>query len=251
MGLHAARRLCVMSVKPLQGFFGFCHAASRRNERPLDHDDGQAQSAGGFDFRYGCIAARILGENDFNAVFAKQLDVAAGFERAASFDQRRIGKAERLRWGVYKPDDVTVPWSRQQFGKRKPSEPAEDSPGLGSNGCNCGAGIGDREPAVPVSRRPWRPLYRDQRNAGPGTRLDGVPAHLRGERVGRVHDNVDALSPEITAKAGNAAETTNSRRDWLLFRLSRAAGKRQDRFETRIVGQRRRKLARLAGPAQD
>ena len=110
--------------------------------------------------------------------------------------------------------------------------------------------VRDIDPVVAGHARPWRALQSDQRCACRNTSLDCMPAHLDGERMGRIDKMGDPFLPDIIGKSRRAAETAGPRRQRMRKRNLRAPGVGVDRVDARAC-KRLRKRVGIACSAQE
>ncbi len=82
-------------------------------------------------------------------------------------------------------------------------------------------------------------------------RCGGVGRDLRGERMGRIDQRVDALSREIGGKAVDAAEPADPPRNGRARGIRGRARERQDRRDVGLGGKAARQRARFAGAAEN
>ncbi len=119
----------------------------------------------------------------------------------------------------------------------------------GRQGGDGAVDVGDALPLVARLRLPSRALKRQQRHAGRRTGIDGIATHLRGKRMGRVHQVGNALRLQPVAQTSDAAKATNAGRQRLGDGRSGAAGVRKNRIAAGI-SQSARQLAGLGGATQ-
>ena len=207
--------LAIEPGEPSHGVSGCRYRWAGRDEGPLDHHDRQAERAGGFDFGDRCVAAGILGQDNLDAVLAKQAEVVLRREGAARLDEDDVWQIERAFGQVDQADDVDVLRRGLKLGEGETADAAEDFSLRRANRLDGGGHIGREGPIVAGLRLPGGPFDGEQRRAGCRSRFDGVAAHLRGERMRGIHERIDTFVLQIADEAFDTAEAAVSGSDRL------------------------------------
>ena len=222
----------------------------RRLRPPHDHhlDPEQARR---LDLGIGRASAAVLGDEDLDLLVPHQREFVLERERPAREDQPAIGERARLGRRIDRPNDVAV--------LRRAGEGGELEPPLGQeHGLRRGAERVDRllhrrdlVPAVAFLSGPWRAGEDDERRRGRAAGGKSVGRHARGEGMGRVDDDVDALGAKIGREALGTPEAADALRDRRRRRIGGRAGERQDGFEIRLAREAARQRARFRRSAED
>ncbi len=239
-----------MPVEPDHCVFSRWNRWPWRNERARNHHDRQAERVRRFDLGNGGIAARILGENSFDAMLPEQADIVLRREGASRLDHCDVRQAGRNRGPVDHADNISVLPRGSQLRKGKAADAAEDDARLWAERCDGGSNVRRLDPAISRLLLPSGPLDGEKRRAGHRGGLDRVAAHLASEGMRGVDQHIDAFHPQIAGKALRTAKTAASRWNWLSAGRGGPACERKDCFEAPVAGEESRKRARFRGAAQ-
>ncbi len=234
-----------MPAEPKHRVYGARHRWPWRDERARNHHDREPERARGYDFGNGGAPARVLRQNRFNPMFAEQADVVSGGERPACLndaDMRQIGSFHR---GIDKADYIGVLRRGQQLRQREAANSAEHDARLRPERGDGRRHIRHLDPSVFWQFHPGRAFDSQKRSAVYLGRLDGVAAHLAGERVGGIDQNIDAPVFEMADEPFYTAKSATAHRNRLSARRDRSARERQNRVEARIAGEQARQRARF------
>lgn len=223
----------MMPDKPDHGVFCGGNRGPRGNEGAFDHDNGQLERARRLDLGGGGMAARILRKYDFDAAALEQADIVLGGERPASLYKFDIGQLAGHRRHIDQTYDVGVLRRGQKLRDSKAAY-TEDDARLFAERRDGRSHVRHEGPVVARLPLPGRPLDGEQRRTGYRGCCDGVAAHLGGERVRRVDQNVDALVAQIADETFDPAEAAASHRNGLSTRRCGSPGERQCRLETPV-----------------
>ncbi len=239
-----------LAVQPGHDLVRVASDGARRDGRAVDQDDRQGKRAGGGQFGLGARATGVLGDDDVDAVVGQQGKVTFGGEGAARDDGMGIGQGQRLGRRVDEAQKVMVLWGLGEKAKVLASDGEEDAARGRTKGSDGGFKVGDMGPVVLRSGNPRRAFEGDQGRSGFRTCSDGIRAHLRGERVGRVDDMGDGFGIEIGFQALDAAKAADADGQGLGDRGFGAAGVGIDSVHLR-PGQRAGHLRGFGCSAQD
>lgn len=195
------------------------HAAgniARRQNRPVDHDDRQAELAGGDQLGLGARAAGILGDDAPDPVAPEQFAIAGRVEGAAGDLDMAIGQGQRPPGRIDKADEVVMLRLPGKGREMLASDGKKDPLGRAVQASGCGGQIGHHLPTIARLRLPRRAFERDQRHPRFGTGGNRVAADLFGERVGSVDHPRDSLLAQVASKPLDAAKATHPHRHRLL-----------------------------------
>jgi len=224
----------------------YCPPADRRG---LDHDDWQPEAARGFELGLCRAAARILAHEDLNGVASHQVDLLGNGERSLrqqDFSELR----ENLGRGRINRSHEEMVGKATKRSELQASDGEKDPLRGRSQGRGCARGVTNLDPNVAGLRSPRRPRKQRERNARAGASGHCVLRHLRREGMGRIHDRIDALLPQITRQTLASAEAANSRREHRYGGVSRSARKRQGCPDPRMSRQAASQAVSLGGAAQ-
>ena len=214
--------------------------------RPVDHHDGQAKPARGDQLRLGPCPARVLGDDPADAMVGQKGQIGGLIKRAARDHRLCIRQRQRAVGRIDEAQKVMVLRLRGEGGKRLLADGKENPRGGIGQGRDGGVDAGHAAPVVPRPRSPWRAFEGDQRHAGFGGCVDGIPAHPRREGMGGVDQMGDALGAQIVHQPGDTAEPADPRRQGLRDGRAGAPGIGKDRVRVR-PGQRAGKGGGFAG----
>ena len=241
----------IMLGEPNHGVFSRGDRWAGRDEGAPDHHDRQAERAGGFDLGDRCIAAGILGQDNLDAVLAKQAEVVLRREGAARLDEDDVWQIERAFGQVDQADDVDVLRRGLKLGEGETADAAEDFSLRRANRLDGGGHIGREGPIVAGLRLPGGPFDSEQRRAGCRSRFDGVAAHLRGERMRGIHERIDTFVLQIADEAFDTAEAAVSGSDRLGAWRRGPAGEGECGCKTAVRREQPCKRARFRGAPEE
>ena len=198
--------------------------AARRQAWAINQNYRYPQGSGRFQLGDSACTARILGDNQGNAVAFKQGQIFGFVERAARHDRicqrqrqgfdRRVDKAQQivvLRFGGEGQQALLA--DCQEYPLRR----------IGQGG-NRVVDIRNRPPVVICARLPRRALQRTKADASRGAGKNRIAAHLGGEGVGRVNNMGKFFGVQIGGKPFGPAKPANPGGQWLSHRAIRAPG---------------------------
>lgn len=193
------------------------HAAGRQGGT-VDHHDGQAQRPRRLQLGAGAVAARVLGDDDIDAMLDHQGAVVLGREGPPSQDHDGVGQGQGAVGAIDQPKQVMVPGMpreiRQMLAPDRQKHPASRR----AEGQRRAGHVGDVMPAVARAGTPWRPLEGDQGQARARRGGDRIRAHAGGEGMGGVDQMADALAMQIIDEAVHPAEAADARGQGLRHR---------------------------------
>jgi len=201
---------------------------ARRDGRPVDQDDRQAKRAGGVELGPRSGSARILRYDHVDPVGGQELPVARRREGTACHDDGGIGQGQISFGRVDQPEQVMMlrldgKGAEVLSADRKKDPRARIGQGFGGR-----VRVGHMAPVVAVARDPWRTLVSAKRHADRIAGGDGIPAHLRRERMSGVDHMGDPFAAQIAHQPLDAAEAADPRRQGLRDRRTGAPGVGKD-----------------------
>ena len=225
-----------------------CHAA-RRQAWAIYQNHRYPQGSCRFQLGLSSCTARILGDNQGNAVVFKQGQILGFIERAARDDRfclrqgqgfdRRVNKAQQivvLRFGgerqqVLFADGQKHPLRRLRQGRDR------------------FVNVGNQLPVVIWARPPRRAFQRTKADASRSAGRNRIAAHLGGEGVSRVNNMGDVFAAQIGREPLRPAKPANPGGQRLGNRMARAPGIGKHRLNP---GRRQRtgKVGCFGGAAQ-
>ncbi len=214
------------------------------------HDDGQRKRARRGDLAIRGIAAAVLGNDDFHAVFREKRPFRR-FPKGTAFEnEARIGRGLRSIDRIDAANNVAVPGQGGERGKFLPADGEEDRAwGLAQKARGV-SGVHRLDPAVALDSLPGRALQLNERHRRLSRRMLGIFRNAGSEGMGGVDQNPDALVTNAARQPLGPAEAADAHFPRLRARLRRAPGKRQGDFERGFAGQRFGKPPRLARAAE-
>lgn len=219
--------------------------------RTLDQHDGQTENSGCDDFALRRLAARILADDDLDAVFLQKRDFRFDGEGAAGEQVFDTWHGERRYDRIDAAHEIMVLRRDIESLGLLSADRKEDTAGFVAQH---GHGLADRADACPaVTRRllPARPFQPQQRYAGRPARRAGIVGNLSGKGMGRIDHQIDAVFLKIGHKPLDTAETAGAHRHRLRCGIDGTAGKRQRDGEIGPAGKPARKRARFGRAAQN
>lgn len=181
----------------------------RRKRRATDQDHGKSAGPCGMQLGHRSRAARVLGHNMADAMFAKEGKVALNRERATGKDdlcvrQRQFaGRIDKSQEVVVLGPDCEIPDILLADGQK-------DACGRIGQGGDGSSDIGDRMPDIAGLLLPFRALKGKKRQTHPPGGLDGIARHLGGKGMRCVDDMRDAVCPQPVAKPRHPAKAANA-----------------------------------------
>lgn len=232
--------------------FGSVHARHRIDERqvrPFEHQDLDAEVAGGRDLAVGGVAATVLRHDNIDPPFDQERALIGFRERPARQQVPRVrniqidrldtaDEVEMLRRGRERSD--LLPAKRQKDPARRSAER--------SNGFSR---IANRCPAVALLPLPGRAPQCQQRDPGAQRGVGGVARHPLGERMRGIDQQIDLLLQNVVGQAVSPSEAAGDDRHSMRKRIAGSAGQRQGDLEAVAFCQTRGESARVARASED
>lgn len=212
-----------MPMQPIHHLGDVSDCFTRGNRWPVDHDDGQAEGAGGSDFGDSTLAAGILGDKDLCAMIAHQIAVACKGEGAARNDDARLRQGQWIGGRIDETQQVMVLRLAGEGLQMLAADREEDAAWGRAKGCGGGGEVWCMGPVVTIGGRPGRAFEGNQGQAHAGAGGDGMGAHLRGERVGRIDDMGDVFHRQIGHQPCDAAKAAQAHGQGLRHGIFRTA----------------------------
>ncbi len=221
---------------------------ARRDFRSRDQDDLQPQGPRSLQLCLGTTAPCVFGDQQIDAVFAHQRKVARKIERAACDHCMAVRQGQRRLRCVDQPRQKEMLIETGKLVQMLTPDRQKNASGRGAKRQSGFMQIKHLAPVIARLPNPRGTLKRAKVHAFGLGSGDRVPTYLRGERVRRVDDLPDILSPQICAQSINPAKAANTQRDWLRSRVCDPAGIGQNSGQARTchgLGKRTR-LGRAA-----
>lgn len=174
---------------------------------PLDHDDRKPQVPRRVYLCETAGPAGILGNHQFDPVIPHQRQIAIDRERTARNDRVMVGKTRYVLRRVDKPQEVEMLRIGLKGGQVHTPHRKHDPHRRSVEGRDSACNIRNADPMIVGPFCPRRPGEGNHRHANGGTGRNRVGAHLRRERVGRIHQMGDLLGFQIGHQPINAAKS--------------------------------------------
>lgn len=216
---------------------------------PVDHHHRQAKGTCGIQLGAGASTARILGHDHVDPVVLHQRPISGQPEWPTGYHNLNIGQRQRVFRRIDQPDQVMVLSLSCEGRKILFADGQKYAPWLLRQRVDRPGNIRDMLPAVTRPRLPGCAFERGQRNTGLGAGQHRVTAHLRGERVGGIHNPLDPLSPQVRRQPGRTAKAADTCRQRLRYRCGGSACVGKHRIVA-TFRQRARQIRGFAGAAQ-
>ncbi len=236
-------------IQPCHHFGNGAKHLPGRHGGPVDQDDGQAKAAGGRQLGLGPGAAGVLGDNMGDPVILQKSKVGGQVKGAAGDDSMGIWQGQGAFGRVDKAQDVVVPGPGSKGLQGLLADGKKDPCGRIGQGSDGGFGIWHMGPLIAFPGAPRRALQRHQRQVQLGAGGDSIPAHPRGEGMGRIDDMGDALILQVSNQPFHAAKAAHPHGQGLRHGHGRAPGVGKDRIRP-CLGQGAGKQACLGRAAQ-
>jgi hypothetical protein len=238
-------------AKPAQNLFDRFDRFPRGNERPANHHHRQREIPRRFDLGRGGTSAGIPCDNNVGMKILQHGPITRAVERPSRHDHLCIGQRQWIARRINQPDQVSMLRICRESLQMLPADAEEYTTRRATESFRRCRDIIDLDPAVARRALPGWPFQRQQRHCGSLASLDGVRAHLRGERMGRIDDTVDILGTKVVHQAGHAAKAADAPDNRRRPRISGAAGIGQYRIDTRIIRQSRRQPVCIGRTTED
>ena len=217
----------------------------------VDHDDRQAERAGGADLGIGRLAAAVLGDDHVDEVLAQKGDLVVDGEGAAGKQVVDRGRGEGWLDRIDAAHQIMMLRSGLEVEGLLPADGEEHAQRCASERGDRIRERGDARPAIARGRLPSGALEADERGAGLRGGALGIGRNLPGEGVGRVDQQVDAVALKKGRQSRGPTESAGAHRSGLRRRIGRPAGERQRDIEIGTQRQPARQIAGLGGAAQN
>ncbi len=171
-------------------------------------------SARGIQLGARARAARILGDDHLDAVFAQQGQFARRREGAAIHDQMMVGPGRR-RGGIDEAQQVEMLRGLGKVADGLAAKCQEHARRVGAERSDRLFGIRHADPAITGAFHPFGSGQREQRHARPLRRRNRIGADPRGEGVGRVDQMRHAFALQVIGQPLDPAEPADAYRDRL------------------------------------
>lgn len=193
-------------VEDGQGVMQFMPA---RRYGAVNHNHRQAERARCFDLGIGASAARILGDDEFDAELLHQGAVGSHIEGSAINDHFGIGKGQRPFRRINKTQQIQMLRIGREVVQMHTSDRQHHARGRTVQRAHGSGHVVNVNPGIIGQLFPRRSRQSNKRNAGFSTGCHRVAAHLHGERVGRIDHMADAFGAQISDQPSNTAESAH------------------------------------------
>ena len=238
-------------IEPRDRFVDSLDGRRLGRQRTAQHDDGDAERAGGGDLAIACRAAAVFGHYDVDSVIEEQHVVFRFAERPARSHIGDVGQRQRRIDRIDAADQIKVLRRIDERGELVAPKRNENAARPISQFADCLADIRRFIPAVATLEKPRRPAERDKSNAGCAGGGGGIGRHNLRIGMRCVDHRADALFDEIMCKPGGAAETAAANRYRERCRRHGSSGEREHNLKIGALGQTRGHAARFGGAAED
>jgi len=219
--------------------------------RAGDHDNLDAEQAGGLDLGISGRTTAVLGDDSVDAIFPHELDLAFEREGAAVEHVFDVSQSERRIDGIDAAHDVEMLRGDLRMVGTLSACRQKDAP---RGWAERGDGSGDVRHDMPMIAGFRNPLRTDERDGGNAAAFRcrrAIGRNTLGEGMGGVDQQIVASRRQEFGKAFRAAEAADADGDGLFSGCPRAAGQRQQDVEIVSAGKLRGKPACLARTAED
>jgi len=204
--------------------------------RPAHDDHFDSKRARRLDLWIGGATAAVLGDKSFYPLALHERELIGEREGPAREDKLEVGKGVDFRGLVDRAHDIAM--------LRRSREGGELQPALGEENCfRCGPESADGlidcrdfNPAIIGFAYPGGPAKDDERRIGCAAGSGGVGRYVRGERMGRIDDGVDALGIEIGGQTFGAPKPADPLRDRRRRRIGGRPRKREKSRDSVLIG---------------
>lgn len=214
-----------------------------------DHHNRQTQAARGLYLGIGRGAARVLGDEHFDALGRQKPCLCLGVEGAAVGKEADARRERHITRRVDGAGEVVMLRRRSEGWKLEASRGQEHAPRRVSQGGSRFFGRRDEGPAVAAPGLPGGAPEGAEGDAYNACRGDGIGRDVNREWMCRVDHGLDLLLSQPGREAFAAAEAAGAARDRLGERYAGAAGERKGRLEAPVVRNAAREFACFGGAA--
>ncbi len=213
-----------------------------RQLRPRDHDDGQAEFAGGIDLGARTGAAGVARDDPFDMTRTHRLQFIREHERPARYDDVGLRKGRRAVGRIDEAQNIGVLRLRAEGRDVLPADGEKHARGFVGKRGDGGVEIRHLDPVVTGLFRPWRAFEREQRRPGSCAGGGGIATHPGGERMRRIDDMRDVFLMDVGRESARAAEAAAANRQRLArgcagaaaIGIDRLASGARDRFREQV-----------------
>lgn len=206
--------------EPRQHIFHAVDFRTFRQLRAVDHQDRQAQSARRVDFCARTATARILRDNQINAMLFQQSAVAGLVEGPFCDDDVMVRQGRcSLRW-IDKAQKVVMLRMFCEATDVLAPDGQEDALRFGVKRGDGAGHVRGGDPDIRVDLDPRRTRERNQRQPGFSAGQNGISTHDFRERMRCINDMGDCVLTQVGGQALGATETTDARRNRQRLRQS-------------------------------
>lgn len=235
---------------PVEHLINSRDLVSNRLGRAINHNDGKVQRPSRGNLGIGPCPAGILRHDKRDGMVPHQLSVTIGAEGAARYDHVVVRERRRAAWWVNEPQNIAMLGVAGEFRQGLATNRQQHRFTRTIESLGGGFDVSDAGPTITSHGRPGRARERNDGNARVATGGDGVTAHLRGKRMGRIDDMGHFLIAQVGHQTVPAAKTPDPLRHGLSDRTRYPAGKGHDAVIPKIR-QRPRQGGRLGGSAEN
>jgi hypothetical protein len=238
-------------MQPRQRSIDGVDAGNRRRWRTRDHDDRDAERAGGSDLGVGGIATAVLRHHHLDGM----LDQCGAFRlhiEGTALEQ--ILRARQRDRGINlfdASDQIEVLWRANEGRQLLTAHSEEDASRLAAEQLSSGVAVAGIDPVIAFNRNPRRTRQHQQRRSGALCRGRRMRGHVGGVRMCGIDQGVNAMITQVAGESIDAAKAARTQRQRLRGRRAGATGERHRRIDVRPRGDLPGEFTRFGGPAQN
>ncbi len=236
-------------MKPGEDFRRVGDGVSGRQGGAVDQPDRQAQLPRRVKFGARSAAAGVFGDDQIAPVAAQQREVGGEVKGAARDFQRHLRQRQIPR-RIDEAQKIIMLRLAGEIREMQAADGEEDPARRSAKPRHRSGEVWQAGPVIARAGCPGRAHQAQEWDPGQRRCRMGVPAHLRGKRMGRVDQMGDPMRPDPVGKAFAAAKASGSDRHRLGAWAFHPAGIRERGADPAIRDQSG-KLACLGGAAKD
>lgn len=221
---------------------------TRRQGWPVDHDNAQAQGAGGQYLGLGPGTACVFGDDMGDVVRLQKGGIACDIKRAACDDDAGVRQGHTF-GRIDQPQQVMVLGFGGKAIKVLLANRQENPRGRIGQAGNRARHVGDMGPKIAGLGLPRGAFKGQKRHAASKACRDRIPAHLGGKGVGGIDNVGNPVAAYIMTQPRHAAKAADPRGQGLRHRMGRATGIGKHRVQPKC-GKGRGKVACFGGSPQ-
>lgn len=221
-------------MKPVQRLLHRGGDPTLRQGWAVDQHDRQAKRTGGDQLCLRPGAAGVLGNDPGDTMAAQKGCIPRHVEGATGDLDHGARQGKRPPRRIDEAQKVVMLRLVRESRQMLPPDGEEDPLRRAGKLRGGGGKIGNMGPAVTLPGLPGRAFERQKRRSRCGAGGDGIAAHLRGKRVGRVDHPADPLRPQPVRQPLRPAEAADADRQGLGARALHPPGIGEDAGQPRF-----------------